>query len=355
MRQLAALAAGAARELAWGLPGVAREVRAWRVRAAKIPDAAIREDALGALARKRGNVDGAALFWIVPRVRSASLLRLLATYQIMWDFLDNASERGAMAGRANGRQLHLALVDALDPSRAISDYYRYHPWCDDGGYLRALVEACRDCFAQMPSYGRVRSLLVREAFRANIQAINHDRDPARRRAALQVWAAREFSGGHEASWYELAGAAGAGLAIYALLVLGVEPACSDSEVARAHGAYFPWVSVVATMLDSYVDRAEDAANRDHVYVEHYPTPEVAVLRMRELVRRSLIEVRSLAGGERHVVIVACMVAMYLSRDSARTTTTRESTARLVLAGGSLTGLLLPILRLWRIAYAQRST
>jgi hypothetical protein len=34
---------------------------------------------------------------------------------------------------------------------------------------------------------------------------------------------------------------------------------------------------------------------------------------------------------------------------------RAKTRRIVDAGGSLTRALLPILRLWRIAYAQRST
>ncbi len=53
------------------------------------------------------------------------------------------------------------------------------------------------------------------------------------------------------------------------------------------------------------------------------------------------------------MIVACMVAMYLSKDSAHTEVMRTTTRGLVRAGGSLTRLLLPILRLWRIAYAQQ--
>jgi tetraprenyl-beta-curcumene synthase len=338
----------------WGLPAVARELRAWRRRAAEIPDAEIRQDALGALAGKRGNTDGAALFWTLPYARSPTLLRLLVTFQIMWDFLDSANERGATQGQANGRSLHLALVDALDSNRSISDYYLLHPWQEDGGYLRALVEACREYCDSLPSYERVRALLVREAIRANVQAINHDLDPTRRDTTLREWAEREFSAGHEATWFELAGAAGAGLSIYALLVLATEPACTDTDIARVHKAYFPWISAVATMLDSYVDQAEDTANGDHVYVAHYPTPELAKLGMSQLVRRSLIETRSLPDSERHAVIVACMAAMYLSKDSARTRRMRDTTRRLVHVGGSLTRLLLPILRLWRIAYAQRS-
>jgi tetraprenyl-beta-curcumene synthase len=65
-------------------------------------------------------------------------------------------------------------------------------------------------------------------------------------------------------------------------------------------------------------------------------------------------VRGLHRGRRHAVLVACVVSMYLSKDSARTEQAREQTGRLVRAGGSLARLLAPVLRLWRIAYAQRS-
>jgi hypothetical protein len=77
--------------------------------------------------------------------------------------------------------------------------------------------------------------------------------------------------------------------------------------------------------------------------------------MCQLIQRSLSEAGALPNGERHTLIVACMIAMYLSKDSARTRVMHKTTQRLVSAGGSLTKILLPILRLWRIVYAQRST
>jgi tetraprenyl-beta-curcumene synthase len=341
--------------LLWGLPVVAREVHRWRERAGGIPDAPIRQDALSALGAKRGQTDGAALFSILPRARNPSLLRLLVAYQIIWDFLDSVNERGATAGQTNGRQLHLALIDALDPERPISDYYRHHPWRDDGGYLCALVTVCRECCLRLPSYARVRSLVVREARRAQVLAINHDLDPLSRDAALETWSSEEFPAGHEATWFELSGAASAGLTIFALLALASEPVCGDAEIAQTYKTYFPWTSATATMLDSYVDEAEDAASGDHIYVSHYSTAELATQRVCLLMRRSLREARALNNSEKHILIAASMVAMYLTKDSARTAAMRETTKRLTAAGGSLTRALIPILRLWRIAYAQRTT
>jgi tetraprenyl-beta-curcumene synthase len=343
-----------ARQLIWGVPAVISELREWRVHAAEIPDEVIRRDALEALDRKRGNTHGAALFWTLPRSRSRSLLRLLVTYQVMWDFLDCVSESGACAGQANGWQLHRALVDAVDPSRPISDYYALHPWCQDGGYLHALVEVCRQCCRELPAFQMVRPVLVREAMRAGVQAINHDLDPVLRRAALEEWVAREYPDEHEVTWFELAGAAGAGLAIYALFALASEPACSKTDVTCAYRAYFPWTSAIATMLDSFVDQEEDLAGGDHCYVAYYQTPEQATERIARLIRRCLQETHTLRNSERHTLLAACMVAMYLSKDSARTAAMRSRTQRLVNAGGSLTKYLLPVLRSWRTVFGQRS-
>lgn len=331
---------------------MAREVHGWRSLAEQIPDEPTRDDALGALTRKRGQTDGAALFTILPRARNPALLRLLVAYQIIWDYLDSVHERSP--GETNGRQLHLALVDALEPDTARADYYKHHPWRNDGGYLDALVGLCRECCLLLPSYERLRPFVVREARRAQVLALNH-LAPARRDAALQAWSEGEFPSGHEASWFELSGACSAGLTIFALLALATEETFSQSEIERTQRAYFPWTSVVATMLDSYVDQGDDAESGDHIYIAHYASHALAIERVALLLDRCLREAAGLRDGERHIVIAASMAALYLSKDSARSPAMRESTERLAGAGGALTRALVPVLRLWRTAYAVRST
>jgi tetraprenyl-beta-curcumene synthase len=333
---------------------VRREVRGWRSLANQIPTSAIRHDALSALDHKRGHIDGAALFSILPDTPNPSLLRLLVAYEIIWDFLDCVNEHGAAAGQSNGSQLHLALIDALQPAGPMADYYRYHPWKDDGGYLRSLVQRCRKSSAELPSFERVRPALMQEAARTQVLAINHELDDHLRDTTLEAWAARELPYRADARWFELTGAASASLTVHALLALTPQPSVSEPDIRRVRDAYFPWISAATTMLDSYVDRAEDAANGDHSYIAHYPTRAAAAQRIPELIRRSFAEAGALPGGERHVLIVACMVAMYLSKDSARQPAMRASTTALVCAGGSLTQFLLPILRLWRITHSQRS-
>jgi tetraprenyl-beta-curcumene synthase len=352
-----ALGAAVVRELAWGLRAVSREVERWRRYAAKIPDATIREDALAALEHKRSNTDGAALFWTIPMQRCPRLLRLLVAYEIMADYLDSAVERGAGAGMANGRQLHLALVDAVDVQRPVSDYYRHHPWRDDGGYLSGLVEACRHGCARLPSYSSVRPLLMRAATLAQVQGLSHEPNVSLREAVLQAWAEREGEGegGNELGWYETAGAASAWLTVLALLAAAAEPTPMMPHLAGIYAAYLPWISLTATLLDSYGDLVEDQRNNENSYIARYGSLELAVNRINEVVRRATREAGTLHNGERHSVILAAMIAMYLSKDSARTPDMLSTSRQLLRSGGPLAMLLGPVLRAWRVLSSMRDT
>ncbi|HXB65758.1 MAG TPA: DUF2600 family protein [Solirubrobacteraceae bacterium] len=351
--QWCALAGATLRELLWGLRAVAREVGRWRARARGIPDAPLRTDALDSIARKRASTDGAALFSTLPRRRDPDLLSLLVAFEVMADFLDSASERGVRAGPANGVQLHRALSDALQPQAPISAYYRHHPWHADGGYLRALVGGCRARCASLPSYAQVRRPAVHAATLACVLGLNHEPDPRAREQALRGWAATQAREWEELQWFESSAAASGWLTVLALLALASTMRVQESRVRDTCTAYLPWISLAGTMLDSYADQAHDLAAEQHSYVAHYPCAEVAVERMCELVREAARRARALPDGARHAVIVACMVAMYLSKDSARSPAMRAGTRSLAAAGGSLPRLLLPVLRMWRVAYGQR--
>jgi tetraprenyl-beta-curcumene synthase len=357
-----ALARASARELIWGLRLVSKEIEGWRARAAEIPDPELRADALTAIRRKRGNINGAGLFWTLPEERNRDLLGVLVAYEILADFLDCVSERSAILGIANGRQLHLALVEALDPGAEMSDYYRHHHNEDDGGYVRALVESCRARCAALPSYEEVRPFLKRAASLSAVLAINHEPDPALREQALKQWDAdqeaeqprREPAAGGEQAWYERTAGASAWLTVLAMLALAAEPGHGASGAAQTYAAYLDWLAPAGAMLDSYGDIAEDTTSGEHSYIAHYPNMEVAVERTGELIRRSRSEACALPGGARHDVIAACMIAFYLSKASVRAPEMRQSTRKLRRAGGPLVGLLLPVLRAWRMAYGQRS-
>ncbi len=343
-RQLAALLAVSGRELTWILPNVAREVRVWRDRAQCIPDPFLRQDALVTLKRERLNTEGAALFAILPRRRDRALLQLLVAYQIMLDYLDSISERPSPNPLANGRQLHLALVEALDPDGPISDYYLHHPKRGDGGYLRTLVESCRSLSATLPGFERVKLQAQRAARQATVQILNHDPDPLRRDRALAAWAQREFPHETEASWFEVTAAASSSLWILAMLALASESTTTAADLQAAERVYVPWICAASTLLDAFVDQADDAATGNHNYLAHYPSDDIARERLVQIACRSALGARQLQRGTHHALITTGMVAMYLSKDAAREPATREGTRSILPAAGSLPRIQLPIMR-----------
>jgi tetraprenyl-beta-curcumene synthase len=347
------LARGATRVLAWGSPAAAGEIRRWRARASLIPDQSIRADALGALRLKRAQTDGAALFSILPAARSLSLLRVLVAYQIIWDFLDNVHEHTPGRG-VEGAHLFKALVDALDPASTPCGYYLDCPWQDDGGYLGALVETCQENCARLPGNHAVAPLIAQETARLDVLALNHQPNRDKQDASLRTWARREFPEPSDVSWWELSAACSAPFVIYALLALAADAHITPHRLDCVRDAYFPWVAAAATMLDSYADYVEDQASGEHSYVEHYGRWEHAPECVGQLVSRSMSSTERLPDRETHRLIIACMTAMYLTKDAARTPAMRASTSRVARSGGSLTRSLMPVLRIWRSAYGLRA-
>lgn len=342
------------RELGTGLRAVSLEVRRWRRRAEEIPDPRLRADALHGLAHKRGQLDGAAFFWTLPRRRDPGLLRALVAYQTLQDFLDNVSERAAALDGGGKPQLYLAFADAVAPERPLSDHYRDQPWSEDGGYLRALVETVRAESGRLPSIDAVRPRLERDAGHATVLAANHLTDPDRRDAELRRWAEENFPEEPGLRWYELAAAASGWITTHAQLALAAEPGVTRERSDAVRDAYFPWCALSLTMLDSYADQADDAASGHHSYFGHYAGSDEGVSRLCASIERAGESLLALPDGERHGVLIACMIALYLSKDSARKPAMRDATRRIARAGGPLPWALLPVLRTWRACNGQRA-
>jgi tetraprenyl-beta-curcumene synthase len=347
-----ALTFGTARELCWGLAGVRREVRRWRGLAAQIPDPVLRADALDSLADKRYYLDGAAFFWTLPSRRVDGLLQLLVAYQTIANYLDYASERGAEHRGASGGSLMLALVDAVDVEAPLHDYYAEHPWTDDGGYLRQLVLSCQSSCLALPHYRQARPLLISEARRGYALELCHDPDPRRRDAALARLSV-DFGTVPGVSWFELAGSATSLLAVIVLLAVAADETSTDGDLHAAVNVYRPWVGALSLMLDSYIDEVEDAETGSWSAIAYYPDEQLAVERIAVFMGRALRGAAQLRNGHRHVLVIATMIAMYLSSDNATSGRNAWSTRRLRRAGGWLTIVLVPILRCWRVLYRQR--
>jgi tetraprenyl-beta-curcumene synthase len=309
------------------LPVARRELSHWRNRAEEIPDATLRRHAIASL-QKRGNMEGAALFGaFAPRATRAQAVRALVAFQAAYNYLDVLSEQRSDDPVANGRRLHEALLDALDPSERARraprpNYYRHHPQHDDDGYLLDMVDACRGALAKLPAYtpleAHARAAASRPVAFQSLNLAMHQGEAG----GLERWARVQAPPDSALEWWETAAACGSSLAVHALIGLAAEPRVDAGELPAIEQAYFPSMSALHSLLDSAVDVEEDRRDGERNLLDYYPSPAHAAARMGWLATRAGHEVRHLAlahdrkQARRVRVVLTALAAFYLSAPAA---------------------------------------
>jgi tetraprenyl-beta-curcumene synthase len=316
------------------LPQVRALLAGERERAAAIPDPLLRATAQAALV-KRGDIEGAALFAVLaPSAHRSDTVRALVAVQSIYNYVDELGDRPALDPAANLARMHEALLTALDHSRPHSDYYAHCVHRDDGGYLHGMVEECRAALDRLASISAVAPHMLRVAGRiVAFQSLNlSERDGGH--ARLRDWAVAKGTGDtHGLEWQETAAACGSSLALHALIALAARPALAPGEPERVEDAYFPYVCVLHSLLDSVVDLEEDAREGRPSLLEHYP-PGRAPRRLRALALSGGSALADLDDAPEHRVILAAMVGYYLTDAGAKTAQGREVRAVLLDALGS---------------------
>jgi tetraprenyl-beta-curcumene synthase len=277
----------------------------------------LRQAALTNLRTERMNLDGAAAFAVfVPDRRRAAVIRAQVAFQVAYDYVDTLAEQPSADPIRNSGQLHRALGAALDPAGPQIDYYAHHPCCDDAGYLENIVEACRTALRVLPSYASVAAFAQRAVTRLmSYQSLNLNESQGDH-TALERWAREQIPSGADLRWWEIAASAGSSLCIFVLIAAAASSLVGAEETIEIEEAYFPWVGSLHTLLDSLVDRFEDAAAGQHSLLDYYSSPEEAAARIKLIAAESLRVTRKLPRGGQHVLVLAGMTSHYLSTPQA---------------------------------------
>jgi tetraprenyl-beta-curcumene synthase len=308
------MAFGGAAERYWlrVFPAVASETRRRRGLAQLIPDPRLRRLALVSLERKRCNVEGAAAFELLaPRSQRSQMIRALVASQTLCDYLDLLAEQPAVDPVANGYRLHEALIAAVALEEDGRDYYAYSALGEDGGYLAQLIADVRGTLAGLPGRELVLDPLRCAAQRiATYQSFNHG-DRAGSFEPFRRWACAQLEPGDGLSWWEMGAGFGSTLPVFALIAAAASPGLSAEDVVAIEDAYFPWIGVLHTLLDSLVDFDEDVTDHGRCLLAHYRSPEQAAGRLAALAEESLRRAAALPASRRHVLILVAMMAFYM--------------------------------------------
>lgn len=329
------------------LPRVEEELARWEARAAAIPDPELRRQALASQRLKRFHAQGGAAFALLAPAWTDQLVTAIVALQTISDYLDNLCDRSGPPVEEDFRQLHQATLAAVRVTGGAPPpaYYARHPRHADGGYLEALVEACRGALASLPAFPAVEAHATRLLSLYNdLQVLKHLEWP-RRVPALEAWFAGHRSRYPDLQWWEFAAACGSTLGVFALF--GLAARSEPHEAARLLEAYFPWVCGLHILLDYFVDQTEDLAGNDLNLVSYYPDQQTLLQRLCWFLRTACHRVARLPQPDFHAWVVHGLPALYLSDPKVAHQDLQPLAGALLKAGGPPTRLLHHVCRLQR--------
>jgi tetraprenyl-beta-curcumene synthase len=273
----------------------------------------LRRLALSTQDGERGNLEGAAAFAVlVPRSHRTKVVRAAVAFQAVYDYIDTLAEQPSSDPVANGHQLHLALLTALDPARDHADYYRHISSGHDCRYIRSMIDTCRQACAALPSYESVADAAIQATKRmVTYQSLTHGRTGADHEA-LARWAKGLTPASSGLRWWETAAGAASSLGVFALIAAAAKPSISREEMDAMESAYFPWIGALHVLLDSLVDRAADEQSGHLSLIDHYTSPEETASRLSAIASRAVQGTEHVPQGIQHAMILTAMASFYLS-------------------------------------------
>lgn len=299
------------------LPAVGEQLRLWREQAERIPDRELRTQAIASLTTKRFHCEGGAVYAVLRLDRREALVPLIVALQTISDYLDNLCDRSTSMDAEDFRQLHLAMRHAVDPDAAVADYYALRAEKDDGGYLRRLVETCREHIRRLPSYDAVKPH-VQElvGLYCDLQVHKHIRHEERERA-LAAWWREHRRACPELGWNEFAAATGSTLGVFCLFAAACDEALDAEKARRVRDSYFPYVCGLHILLDYLIDQEEDRIGGDLNFCTYYDDERHTAERIGWIAEEARKRVRDIENRKFHAMIVEGLLALYLSDPKVR--------------------------------------
>jgi len=293
------------------VPLARNEIVAIRKHAQRIPDIALREQALSSIDAKSYHVAGAAILaTFLPRRAAREYIRIVAPLESIYDYLDNLCDRHAHVAHEAYPVLHQAIADACNPDSPGRNYYALGPMGDDGGYLRDLVLTVQQRLRAIPNFeALLPTFRVAAELYARMQSSVHA--PAEDRERLcRAWFEEHRSSFPDLTWNEFVAAAGSQFQVYAPLysLLRGTPA----EIEQVFHAHFPAVASLHVLLDSFIDRQEDREHGDLNLVASMPDRARILERFAFLAGKAEAAISLLSDARPHRFLLQIMTLFYLS-------------------------------------------
>ncbi|TVY08318.1 tetraprenyl-beta-curcumene synthase family protein [Paenibacillus cremeus] len=294
------------------LPEVREQLRGWRERADRIPDSELQKQAIASMTSKQFHCEGGAVYAAANLPMRHVLIPLIVAFQTISDYLDNLCDRSTSLDPDDFRCLHQSMLDAVDSSGPVNDYYAFREEREDGGYLTGLVQTCQDAIRKLPSYSLVaESVHELVGLYCDLQVYKHIRKDLREDALLRWWELHQAKY-PSITWNEFAAATGSTLGVFTLFLAAADPQLATPTVRAIHEAYFPYICSLHILLDYLIDQEEDLAGGDLNFCSYYDSLESTVERIALIVAEAKVKSELLEHPSFHRMIIEGLLALYLS-------------------------------------------
>jgi tetraprenyl-beta-curcumene synthase len=326
---------------------VSKSLEFWEREARLCPNPYLAEEALASIRDKRFHCLGGSIYALYPGVDPARMTPFIVAYQTISDYLDNLTDRLSVRDAQAFAQLHLAMSEALTPGQELSDYYRYYPFRDDGGYLNKLVLFCQDFIASLPGFPRIHAVQLRLTDRyAKLQTYKHLATPEREEL-MTAW----LTALHPEIWgltiWELAMATGSTLGVFSLCAVAASANLSAQGVQDLMKAYDPWLCGLHIFLDYYIDLEEDVQTNQLNFVLFYQNERDILAGYLKFWRQTQRYIQGLPGKRFHQIVCNGLTALYLSDPKTKKLRARKMNKWILWESGPAVGSLYAVCRLLR--------
>jgi tetraprenyl-beta-curcumene synthase len=294
------------------LPDVRSQLELWKQAAQRIPDQELRTQAIASITTKQFHCEGGAVYAAANLEMRHVLIPLIVAFQTISDYLDNLCDRSTSLDPQDFRQLHQSMLDAVDPSAKLHDYYAYRQEREDGEYLNELVKTCQSCICLLPSYSlAAASIKQLVGLYCDLQVYKHIHKEYREQELYAWWKTYRDQYAN-ISWNEFAAATGSTLGVFMLFLATSTPHLHAEQVQGITEAYFPYVCGLHILLDYLIDQDEDLIGGDLNFCSYYANMDKTVERIAYMVEQAREQISVLEHERFHRMIIEGLLAVYLS-------------------------------------------
>jgi|LSQX01.3.fsa_nt_gb tetraprenyl-beta-curcumene synthase len=328
-------------------PEVKKHLKSLKNLSGKVSDRELRKQILASIEAKSFHCLGGCAYALYPDIDFDSAVKFVVSLQTISDYLDNLCDRTEVKDKQAFRQLHISMLDATEPSRALHDYYKFYPHKKDNDYLSHLVNECRKSALIPPSYSLAIHYIKRYIMLySSLQTYKHLDDNVRENF-LKEWANKYIINYSDISIWEFSASAGSTLGIFAMYVAAYDEKLTKEEAELIDKAYFPWICGLHILMDYYIDSVEDMDTGDLNFTYYYRNINECEERILFFVQKSLQMCEKLRYPLFHKTIVKGILAMYLSDSKALHEHNKKTSIRIIKNCGTDTKLYHGLCRLLR--------